>query len=239
MLTPGPAVQLSDDRFFLHPLEAAPFDLLYFNGEEWAPQEVRIWKSYDDGIFLPKKLGLTDDVIPSIKASLVIKSPTGGTSTPYPLVVGQTDAIRFNPTRNAILFNIEEVNDTQYRMVDSLLSDSKDKSYGGLIEISDGQFNIRQTVMPYYSGQRVELMTLLNLSSDSMYLKTETPPTFDSTGSVSFFNTIVDYMGAGIGFRHHLSNRFQIMAFDSNSDLNFYSGIIGSRGRRTQLGQLY
>jgi hypothetical protein len=236
LLAPGVSLQLNNNReFSIHPLDASRWDVLYFNGATWAPQKVRIWNPGINGIDLPKNLALTQMAGPTVKGTLVVQEPDGGTDTSYPLVVGQTDAIRFNPTKNAVLFNLDTT-DNGYRMVDSLLSETKKKGYGGAIDVKDGELNFRQTVTPYYRGEVAEIRELLNLSPTSMYVNTNAPAaTFDSLGNISFMNTVVDANGVGVGFRQHMANQFpNALALDNISNLNFYAGVIDQGVRMPQ-----
>ena len=237
-LSPGRGIQLNDRVFSIDRLEALSQDTLYFNGEAWAPKNTQIWDVYAHGIYLPRKWGITPrNEFSSFHSSVMIKSPSGGADTDYPLVVGVTDSLRFSPQDNMIGMNLDysDASKTAFKMVDSLTIKDSVVRYGGLIHVENNRFKLKQTDRRYKNNDLVTLRTLMSLTPTSMAIHQHNPQTtFDTKGSMSFVHTFMDdHQVQGIGHQARLQESLltyvqpkhpHYLYLDSRMNLNIMSG---------------
>ena len=227
-LSAGWGIQLDDKTFSLAPMGADINNVIYYNGSRWAPKDTFVWKPYSNGHYLPKQWALFDDQqSSSIKSALVIQSPPSGTITPYPLVIGLTDSLVFSPNDNTIFFNLDykDSNKTSFQILDPLNNRLGD-TYGGVIQIKDNAFRIKQTVDPGNSQDLVQMKSLLNLSPTSIYIHEDVPQaTFDGKGSIGFIHTFADKNNVGFGHKLNMWNKFSnYFYYDQGSNVNFFAG---------------
>ncbi len=228
-LLPGDGIALTGQTFSIDQLGADKNQSLYYNGSRWAPRTTRLWTSYDNGIYLNRKLALTDDSpLTRLKAPLVIEEPTGGSDFTYPLVIGQTDSLRFHPNRNVILLNLDYIaSENAYRMINSSYLDREVNSYGSLIMIDNQKLKFKHTIKPYKKMEQVQFDPLFTITPTSMVILGDEPQVgFDSKGSISFLNTYADNKKqVGVGFKGHVLNTHpQYLFFDSLNHLNIFAG---------------
>lgn len=227
-LSVGRGVQLDDTTFSLAPMGAQVHQVIYFNGSRWVPKTPFIWQPHGNGHFLEKQWALFDDEsLSTIKSAVVIESPSGGTMTPYPLVVGLTDTLMVSPQDNAIFFNLDfrDSNKDSYQIVDALGQRSGD-TYGGVIRVTNKLLSIQQTSVPASSQDEVQMRSLLNMTPTSLYVHEDVPQaTFDSKGSIGFFRTVMNKNNIGFGHQVNIWNRFpNYLYLDPANHLNFFAG---------------